>query len=100
LVPVSVAQQRGLKVFFQRAAKEGWDINGGGNGLMIDNIIRHVNHHPRYNAYVAQRIQGYVNKSGGLKNISGSQARQYLDSLSSDMRRFLNDINKLFEWIK
>jgi len=104
LIPVSVARQRGLKSFFQRAARDGWDINGARNGLMIDNVIRHVNSHPRYNAYVAQRIQGYITKSGGLKNITDSQARQYLETLSTEMRRFLNNtdgnINELFEWIK
>jgi len=103
LVPVSVTQQRGLKGFFRRAAKDGWDINGASNGLMVDNLIRHVNHHPRYNAYVAQRIQGYIKKAGGSRNVTGSQAKQYLESLSSDLRRYLNntngDINKLFEWV-
>ena len=101
LVPVSVAQQTGLKRFFQLAASEGWAMNGERNGMLVENVTRHVNHHPRYNGYVAQRIRNYIVDSGGVTNITGVKARQYLESLSDDMRRFIKnttgDLNELFD---
>ena len=102
VIPVSVANTRGMRGLFEKASLAGWELNGRRNGMMLNNLIEHVNHHPRYNAYMEQQVRSYIKRNGGIKNISGEQAKNYLDGLADRTRKYLRenpgkDINKLFE---
>jgi hypothetical protein len=101
IIPVSVATQPGLVRFFQKAASFGWDMNGARNGLLLDNSIRHVNSHPMYNEYIAQRIRHFIATYGD--EITPQVARNYLEGVSNSMKRLLKessgDINDLFEYV-
>lgn len=96
---MDLSSQRGLRSFFKRAAKEGWDVDGYRNGLSIADW-RHPGGHRGYNNYMADRIKKYIKDSGGLGGLEKGQAKRYLDRLADDMKQFLNGtdgtINELF----
>jgi len=91
LIPVSLAERTGLRGFFIKAAREGWDMNGVKNGKMVDNLIRHVNSHPRYNTFVENEIRDYIKKSGGIKNLNGIQSRNFLEQLADRLSKLIDN---------
>ncbi len=101
LIPVSVAAIPDLEKFFEKAAKQGWDINGKLNGMNLHKK-RHKGGHPRYTDYVANRIRSYI-KRAGRENSDKLAERRYLEGLSKDMEKWLSDtsgdINELFFWV-
>ncbi|MEJ7593128.1 MAG: polymorphic toxin-type HINT domain-containing protein [Planctomycetaceae bacterium] len=101
LIPINTAKYADLRLFFERAAAKGWNMNGRRNGMWLDEFTQHRGRHDLYSDYVANRIRSYIDTKGGIRAIGGADARKYLDGLSDDLRRRINfhpdeDINFLF----
>jgi hypothetical protein len=103
LVTVEAAGTIEFRTFFKRAANEGWDLNARRNGIVLDVLTEHPNNHPVYNAYINTRISSFISSKGGINQISGIQAKRYLNRLSSEMSTYIQanrgqKITDLFEY--
>ena len=92
LIPMSMANLKGVEPLFEKAVRSGWDMNGARNGMFLDGIAHpRGNNYPNYRAFVEKQIRGYIKEHGATRNITGKKARSFLEGLGSRMKKLIEE---------